>query len=149
MLDFCELLVDCQLKDLGFSGPRYTWCNKRGDSAMISERLIGFWGICLGVTCMREPLFCMESYSDHLPIWLDVMGVINRRRRPKPFRFEAMWLGEEDCAQIVKYSWRQSVSHNCLQGVMLSIYGCSSKLQLWNKVKFGKVQVNLQEARQS
>lgn len=42
MLDFREVLTDCALMDLGFRGPKYTWCNKREGTNSISERLDRF-----------------------------------------------------------------------------------------------------------
>jgi hypothetical protein len=37
--NFRMALEDCDLSDLGFSGPRYTWCNNRSDGNFTQERL--------------------------------------------------------------------------------------------------------------
>ena len=39
MENFRESLDVCGLKDLGFSGPRYTWTNRRDPPHTILERL--------------------------------------------------------------------------------------------------------------
>jgi hypothetical protein len=39
MVDFQEALEDCQLYDLGFKGPKYTWNNQREGAAFTKERL--------------------------------------------------------------------------------------------------------------
>ncbi|KAK3212447.1 hypothetical protein Dsin_017153 [Dipteronia sinensis] len=39
MSKFREALDDCGLDDLGFTGPQFTWCNKREGNEMILERL--------------------------------------------------------------------------------------------------------------
>ncbi|KAK2641755.1 hypothetical protein Ddye_023518 [Dipteronia dyeriana] len=36
---FRETLDDCDLEDLGYSGPDFAWCNKRGGGEMVQERL--------------------------------------------------------------------------------------------------------------
>ncbi|KAF5480159.1 hypothetical protein F2P56_000925 [Juglans regia] len=99
MLDFYQLLSDSNLKDIGFSSQRYTWCNKREDSALVSERLNKFLGNLSWCNMFgRAAIFHgFSSSSDHLPLWVDIRGVQPRRRRPKPFRFKAMWfnLGEK------------------------------------------------------
>ena len=41
-LQFKECLDRCNMVDLGFSGPRYTWTNKRGISGLIQERIDRF-----------------------------------------------------------------------------------------------------------
>jgi hypothetical protein len=39
MQGFRDALDDCELQDIGFVGPNFTWCNKREGSAMVQERL--------------------------------------------------------------------------------------------------------------
>ncbi|KAF5468556.1 hypothetical protein F2P56_012699 [Juglans regia] len=39
MRAFRQLLDDCSLVDLGFEGPKFTWCNGRDAQHIISERI--------------------------------------------------------------------------------------------------------------
>ncbi|KAK3212073.1 hypothetical protein Dsin_016779 [Dipteronia sinensis] len=39
MSDFRETLEDCELENMGFIGPRFTWSNKKAGNALIMERL--------------------------------------------------------------------------------------------------------------
>ena len=39
MADFREALKDCNLEDMWFSGPKFTWSNKREGNGMIIEKL--------------------------------------------------------------------------------------------------------------
>lgn len=39
MVDFRSTLDFCELNDMGFVGPKFTWCNMRGDGQFIKERL--------------------------------------------------------------------------------------------------------------
>lgn len=36
---FCEVLSPCELRDLGFAGSMFTWCNNRDGQDSIFERL--------------------------------------------------------------------------------------------------------------
>lgn len=42
ILEFQETLDFYSLRDMGYRGPKYTWCNKREGTACISERMDGF-----------------------------------------------------------------------------------------------------------
>lgn len=42
MRSFILVIDDCELKDMGYSGSIYTWCNRRGSNNNISERLDRF-----------------------------------------------------------------------------------------------------------
>lgn len=39
MKDFCQAITQCNLRDLGFHGPKFTWCNNRSGEECIKERL--------------------------------------------------------------------------------------------------------------
>lgn len=39
MTSFMEMIQQCELHDLGFEGPRYTWSNMRQDANLVQERL--------------------------------------------------------------------------------------------------------------
>lgn len=88
------------------------------------------------------------SHSDHLPIWVEIGDKLFRRYRPRPFRFEAMWMKEKECVEIIKECWGNTGRSTCCQEVMQFINSCSSSLQLWNKSKFGNVDSKLKEAKQ-
>lgn len=81
------------LRDLGFSGDMFTWCNRRNMGAQVSLRLDRF---------IVNPNFCslFENFqvtnldwakSDHRPIELHVEGLSSSRvrgRRRRIFKFE-------------------------------------------------------------
>jgi hypothetical protein len=112
MNDFCAYVNNCGLIDLGFSGPAYTWSNKRFSSMPTYERL----DRCLANAewCRVFPtslvLHLPMMYNDHAPILL--LSVSNRQRPKKPFRFENWWLMEEDFQDVAQTSWNRSASHS-------------------------------------
>lgn len=40
--EFRNVLMDCALKDMGFSAPQFIWCNRKGEGGTVSERLDRF-----------------------------------------------------------------------------------------------------------
>jgi hypothetical protein len=94
---FQDCLQDCGLMDLGFVGPKYTWCNRQDASSHVKVRLDR--AVANGDfsnrfdACTVENIITMSS--DHYAILL-TMVVDPRRGVQQPvsssFRYEAMWL---------------------------------------------------------
>ena len=107
---FSEAVKQCGFLNLGYSGPAYTWTNKRFTSTPTFQRL----DRCLANAewCLHYPrttVFHLPMLrSDHAPI----LALLDSRRRNivKPFRFENWWLLEEDYDATAKESWAKSAS---------------------------------------
>lgn len=131
---FQNAINSCGLSDLGFSGPKFTWWNKRPDGSMVFERLDRFLGnsewlnLYPDNTVHHLPRF----KSDHNPI-LFASHPSNNVFVPRPFRCEKIWLHQPDFADIVTQSWSPdgdtSSSLNLLQIRALE----------WNKSVFGNI----------
>lgn len=101
---FCDSMKQCGFLDLGYSGPVYTWTNKRFSTAPTFQRL----DCCLGNAewCMAYPRTTVYHlpmlHSDHAPI----LTLLESNRRPtnKPFHFENWWLLEQDYEETAKQS---------------------------------------------
>lgn len=61
------------------------------------------------------------------------------KRKKKIFRFQAMWMGDNECQMIVEQSWGNSKSDQLMGDVIICIAVCSKNLEVWNKEKFGNV----------
>ena len=92
--------------DLGFSGPSFTWSNRKEGLANIKERL----DQCL---CDQEwqslspkagVRHLCNSNSDHNPIMLDTF--LDTDILTRPFHFEAMWTREEESRSVVEDAWQ-------------------------------------------
>lgn len=95
MRDFRQAITRCNFRDLGYHGPKFTWCNKRAGVECIKEQLdralMSIAWNNLFPLARVEHLVC--SASDHLPILVDLTGVaVGWGRMRKPFRFKAMWI---------------------------------------------------------
>lgn len=77
---------------------------------------------------------------DHCPILLDGGGV---RSGPIPFRFQNMWLKEEEFKELLK-SWWQGFNFNgsCSLILAAKLKALKTNLKIWNNDVFGKVGVN-------
>ncbi|XP_037479647.1 uncharacterized protein LOC119356771 [Triticum dicoccoides] len=110
MYAFHSMLKICGFFDLGYSGPAYTWTNKRFSSKPIYERLD---------RCLVNPdwseLFPNTNvfnlpiiFSDHAPILISTDGQYKKPRQD--FKFENWWLMESDFQSHAKSVWRNSVN---------------------------------------
>lgn len=73
--------------------------------------------------------------SDQAPILLETEEVQHGRGRKKRFHFEALWLSNPDCQEVVKNAWSGGVG----EGVALKIEQCASALSGWAAATFGDV----------
>ncbi|KAK2662525.1 hypothetical protein Ddye_001099 [Dipteronia dyeriana] len=95
--DFRETLDDCGLEDLGYIGPKFTWCNKRDGEVVIFELL----DRCTGNVewQMSYPNFVVSHldlwHSDHQSILLNFDDNSRTSKEPKRlsrFHFEECWI---------------------------------------------------------
>lgn len=107
---FQSLVKMCGFFDLGYSGPAYTWTNKRFSSKPLYERL----DRCLvnADWCAVFPIAnvynmpIMHTMSDHAPILLSTDGPVRRVKRS--FKFENWWLKEHDFQSYAKAAWSKT-----------------------------------------
>ena len=90
-LDFKDCLDTCNLLDLGFSGPKYTWSNWRQLTDLILERIDRCFANPSWRILFPEALVTHlpRVFSDHYPILLE-LAKPPAEMRNKPFRFQSM-----------------------------------------------------------
>lgn len=139
MRDFRFCLEDCGLKDLGFIGHQFTWSNKQSGVHNIQERLDRglakdlWWSLFPSVRVKH----LTRVLSDHYPIHVDWAGVHKRgglQRRVKLYRFEDMWLKEDDFARVVLRAWG---SGGTPSGLARCISNCGDAFSNWSSNVFG------------
>lgn len=104
-----ELINYCELRDLGFVGPKFTWLFQQRDGLQIRERLDRALGNIdwLNIFSMETLYHLSSSTSNHSPLFLHFKNRPSRRRKRKLFRFESMWLNDTRCKEVVKEAWEE------------------------------------------
>ena len=112
MDNFRDALQECGVEDLGFEGDRFTCRNN-------NHRIEGYIRERLDRAVANHEWLEMfpnvkiingdPRHSDHRPIIIET-GVEERMQRcgARSYRFEAAWVEEEECKEVVKKAWREA-----------------------------------------
>jgi hypothetical protein len=112
---FRRTLEHCELEDLGYVGDPFTWRNNwHLASGYIRERLDR--GVANAAWRCLFPLHRMINgdphHSDHRPISAEInaqaCSMEGRGGGERCFRFEASWLQEEGCENVVEEAWNRA-----------------------------------------
>nr|XP_023928564.1 uncharacterized protein LOC112039890 [Quercus suber] len=131
---FKECLDRCNMVDLGFAGPRFTWTNKREVSALIQERIDRFfvnpeWWHLFPEAHVTHLTRC---HSNHCP---DLLESTLRKavHLSCPFKFQSFWLSDISVPGIVALAWRNAFH---LAGAVEKF---AKDATVWNKNHFGNI----------
>ena len=133
-LEFKECLDDCNMIDLGFTGPKYTWANRRPITSLILERIDrcfanSGWRLLYSEAIVTH---LPRTFLDHCPVLLELSKSSNNNFN-KPFRFQTMWLLHPDFYTVVQQAW---VENRALQRAMT---GFVDRVKKWNVEVFGNI----------
>jgi hypothetical protein len=120
---FREVLYDCDLTDLGFSGIPYTYDNKRQGRANVRVRLDR------AVACPAwrdlfadsEVQHLVSPVSDHCPILVQIEREVRVPQRHPRRQYEIMWERESALSEIVANAWCEAGDKSDLADIMLLI----------------------------
>jgi hypothetical protein len=149
---FRRCLEECELNDLGFLGDPFTWRNNwHNVQGYVRERLDRAVAN-VAWRCMF-PLYKIINgdprRSDHRPIIAKLNGqaMVDRdRRSPRTFRFEARWLQEEQCDEVVTNAWNQAFEDGAttVGEAVERIGGC---LMEWDREVLGELKQRIKKAK--
>jgi hypothetical protein len=97
MREFQEVLEYCELSDLGYRAPKFTWSNYREGYDFIKEHLdrgtanTGWCDLYPDVKVIIEASCTLDHAV--LKVWLN--GKHNRSSKPCRFRYKAQWALEQ------------------------------------------------------
>ncbi|XP_022723781.1 uncharacterized protein LOC111280610 [Durio zibethinus] len=132
---FKDCLIFCHLADLGFSGPRFTWSNKRNVLDLIQERID--FVFANSAWCLAFPearvSHLPKTRSDHYPILLSLKNKVPRVGL-KPFRLQKMWFDYPEFLTLVRNSWS-----NGQESLAQSVLTLRKDMQEWNLNSFGNI----------
>ena len=90
---FQQCLNSCNLLDLGFQGPKFTWVNERDFLALIQERIDHCFANSSWRTLFPEASIyhLTKLHSNHCPVLLS-LNSSNGNHTNRPFISQPMWL---------------------------------------------------------
>ncbi|XP_074352985.1 uncharacterized protein LOC141692145 [Apium graveolens] len=144
MEGFSDASDRCELSDLGFIGDKFTWEKSRGSSSWVQERLdrgmaTQAWK---DLFPQAEVRVVDVTTSDHLSLYL----YLNRRifmPKVRRFRFENMWIKENECFNIVKDCWNGREGADIMSKLLL----CCAKLEEWGGGMVQEIRAKLNMCR--
>ena len=126
--EFCQLVNDLAMNDIGFVGPQYTWrrtnAESRIDRVLASTRWLERFP---NVMVTHLPWY----KSDHRPLLLNLQGLGKEKGRRRPFRFIAAWVLHDKFDSFVQENWNSSLQWN--DNVLKFADACGK----WNREEFG------------
>jgi hypothetical protein len=146
---FREVLYDCDLTDLGFSGLPYTYDNKRHGRANVRMRLDRAVACPLwrDVYADLEVQHLITPISDHCPILIQIEKEVRVPRRQAHRQYEILWEHESALSEVVANAWRESGQKQDLSDIMTGLDNVMTSLMGWSKKKFGNIVRELEKAR--
>ncbi|KAK3193075.1 hypothetical protein Dsin_024385 [Dipteronia sinensis] len=148
MIHFRQAIDDCDLIDLGYSGSRLTWNNRRDDKHNVQERLDRF----LAGKSWRDRFMHVGvehlgfNSSDHRPILLKFNQISGAQRVCNcGFRFEPFLLKEEDIGRVIHDSWQANGPSYTASDFICELDNCAARLQGWSKLRFKNLSIQIEE----
>ncbi|KAE8819267.1 Elongation factor 1-alpha [Hordeum vulgare] len=150
MNDFRDALDFCELRDIGFEGDMYTWRNhSRQASSYIRERLDH--ATANNDWCEAFPYALVRhgdpGHSDHRPIIVSLEGADRGwRRSDHNLRFEARWLQEDGCEEVIWKAWDWGF-HEEKRGVAGALMSVAGDMTNWSREVVGELEGRIKETR--
>ena len=131
---FKECLDRCNMMDIGFAGPHFTWTNRREVQSLIQKRIDRYFA---------NPSWCViyldarvthltRCHSDHCPVLLE-MQPRAQYGKIRPFRFQTNWLLDPSFFPIVHQAWERN------SRLLDAIHIFTQEVKEWNKNQFGNI----------
>lgn len=138
LMAFSEFLNACFLMDLESKGCSFTWANNRDGDAFVKKRLDRvLCNVEWRVLFPNAKAYALPTIgSDHSPLLLSLFAEPVKRKRE--FKFEAFWLEDAECVQIVKEAWQSPELENA--EFQEKMHKVTVALTKWSRKKFMNAQ---------
>ncbi|KAI0524767.1 hypothetical protein KFK09_004152 [Dendrobium nobile] len=147
MEDFNDMIMNCNLIDIGFSGNNFTW--NRGNLWQWLDRVL-FNNDWVNVFNATKVVHLSRTLSDHSPLLINVN--LNSASSTSRFRFQNMWLAHNSFINVVHNNWSAPVfPDNSIYG-MRRLWAKLKRLKVvlnwWNKNEFKNIFSNIKEVEE-
>ncbi|KAK4707013.1 hypothetical protein R3W88_033427 [Solanum pinnatisectum] len=137
--DFIAVIEACGLIDLGFSGPKYTWSNKRGIHHRIWKRLDRTlvndnWLEKMPQTNITH---LPSVGSDHCSLLMEMIP--KEEEHIKYFKFLNCWTEQPNFIDTVKACWERKVEGNSMWRFHQKMKRQSNTLSAWSRRELGDI----------
>ena len=135
-----ELLFEFNAVDLGYSGNKFTWAKGKWGKASIKRRLDrGVASISWRLAFPKAIISHLGAInSDDALILLDTN--LQDSFAHRPFRFEAAWLKDEKCTEVIRKAWDIEVAGSDFSKLYKQQASTRKALRKWNKEVFDRCQ---------
>ncbi|KAI0511688.1 hypothetical protein KFK09_012320 [Dendrobium nobile] len=145
MEDFNDMILNCNLHDIGFLGNNFTWNRgtmwQRLDRILFNDR----WISTFHNTHIEH---LSRTLSDHSPLLLNVST--NSNAVSQPFRFQNMWLLDDRLENIIRCNWDAPLHPNDdvigMNRLWFKLKRLKQPLRWWNKNIFKNIFSNIKLA---
>jgi hypothetical protein len=148
MAAFRSTLSFCNLFDLGFAGPPWTFDNKQKDRKNVKGRI----DRAVASVCWTE-LFAetkvthiCSTRSDHLPLLVEYEKHC-QYTKPKEIRYETMWERDPTLSVTIEEAWEGSPPCSNLSDLVKKLNTTRNHMHSWSKETFGSVTKNVNRLR--
>ncbi|CAN6171061.1 unnamed protein product [Urochloa humidicola] len=146
---FREVLDECGLKDIGFSGIPWTYDNRKSGQRNVKVRLDR--GVATqewmdrffdaSITHLTSPV------SDHCPLLLTVQVENRRQNGGKQQYYEIMWECDPSLDDSVAQFWSREQTKGDLGTIHRALKGMMQALKEWSHERFGSVRKEIERLR--
>ncbi|KAL0922929.1 hypothetical protein M5K25_006959 [Dendrobium thyrsiflorum] len=142
MDDFNNMILECKLLDIGFSGNLFTW--NRGNLWQRLDRIL-FNDLWINSAHNTSVDHLSKTLSDHSPLLICLKA--KQFGNSHCFRFQNMWLLDDSFNNMVRENWKAPLHPDDSIGGMKRLWfklkRLKQKLNWWNKSVFKNVLSNI------
>lgn len=141
MANFRETLSFCDLHDLGYQGPSWTYDNKQQGNKNIRakiDRAVASLSRCDLFTNHSMTDIC-STRSDHFPVLEQTEYNYWRKKNNRQFHYEQMWERMPSLQSTVEQVWKEKGKARDLAEVSSKLGSMRGALTKWSRNNFGSV----------
>ncbi|XP_059450845.1 uncharacterized protein LOC132181612 [Corylus avellana] len=107
MQAFQHTLEECEMADLGYCGPKFTWSNCQEGVGLIKERLDRVLANHEWRSLFPDAVnhVSVTTNSDHAPLFLHLLHSQSTGRKKAKFRYESCWAALAGCKDAIDSAW--------------------------------------------